>query len=150
MPPPTSEPFGPDENLSEWPWPEIATPLVFCPKFLENHAMSFPMRGHWFTKIKLDMNKPVYSEIIPADIVLQRLFWMKLVMGQADGRGWWRSPRGLQLLFLGIDPHWVIVRVDLIRVCVVCHSCRRLAPLPFALLAGWLRSTNPWQSNARL
>ena len=32
---PTSEPFGPGENLSEWP--EIATPLGFWPKFLENH-----------------------------------------------------------------------------------------------------------------
>ena len=32
---PTLEPFGPGENLSEWP--EIATPLGFWPKFLENH-----------------------------------------------------------------------------------------------------------------
>ena len=32
---PTSEPFWPGENLSEWP--EIATPLGFWPKFLENH-----------------------------------------------------------------------------------------------------------------
>ena len=32
---PTSEPFWPGENLSEWP--EIATPLTFRPKFLENH-----------------------------------------------------------------------------------------------------------------
>ena len=32
---PTSKPFWPGENLSKWP--EIAIPLRFCTKFLENH-----------------------------------------------------------------------------------------------------------------